>query len=274
MKAKLTPLRTAFLPLVMAKFGPWYLLHAPTGNWHPLWHHWVFDDKVMESFFMGDGSVVSDEFPSMDEALREIIRSLDGEIELGDTHYAAPRQRAMDRLVSIVGNPAMTSGQNDFAGTKAEADLIESWLASDRQEAENRQRAAKKYADYMASCAEQDRREQAFETVLAVFGPQVIEEVNAAIISAWQANAPTSRRTAHGQKAGEIAPMPQLAITPRGAVFQIPGRKAPVRIKTPLSKRDALEGFAEHWKHPTWVEVVVPAMRGIIEKLERTAPHR
>ena len=252
----------------MDEFGPWYLLRAPTGNWHPLWHHWMLDDTAMESFFMGDGSAFSDEFPSMDEALRVIIRSLDDEIAEGGTHYAASRQRAMDHLLSYRGKPDTTREQNQFAGTKGELDLIESWLSYDRREAQAKRRATSEREAYIAACAEQDRREQAFETVLALFGTQVVEEANAAILDAWQANAPTSRRTAHGQKAGDILPMPQLAMTTKGAVLQTPGRGAAVRIKTPLSKRDNLKGYVDHWKHPTWVEVVVPAVRRIIERLE------
>jgi hypothetical protein len=270
MKAKVTSLRTAFLQLVMDKFGPWYLVRAPSENWHPLWHHWMLEDKALEAFFMGDGSAFSDEFPSIDEALREIIRSLDDEIAAGGTHYVAIRQRAMASLVSNVGKSAAEAEQNNFAGTDAEADLIKHWLDYDQREAEAKQRAARARKAYDAACAEQNRREEAFERVLATFGTQVIEEVNTVIRDAWQANMPTSRRTAHGYNAGEIAPMPQLAITPRGAVFQVEGRTTYLRIKTPLSKRDASKGYVDHWKHPTWVEVVVPAMREIIEKLERT----
>lgn len=103
------------------------------------------------------------------------------------------------------------------------------------------------------------------------FGDQVVEEINAAIERAWLEQPPKSRRTAHGQKAGKVMPMPQLAILSGRTVFYSPGRAKPLPVRTPLSAPDMRYGYKNHWQHPTWQDVVTPAIAEIVDRLEREA---
>jgi hypothetical protein len=270
MKLQLTTVRKAFLELIMAVYGPWYLLRAPSGNWHICWCHNIHDEQAMESFLIDDE--VDDEycFPTRRAALKEILKSLDSEIEAGGAGYVAARQRARDSLLSVnEQDPA--AAQNDFSGTSYETELIENWIFSDRREVNAKLTAAKRRAAYVAGCAEQERRERVFEQIVRAFGDQVVEEMNAAIERAWLAGAPKSSLTAHGLKVGDAVPMPQLAIVSGRAVFYSPGRAKHLLVRTPLSKRDTIKGYVNHWQHSTWVDVVVPAIAQIIDRFEREA---
>lgn len=263
MKPQLTTVRKAFLKLIMAVYGPWYLLRAPSGNWHICWYHNAHDEQAMESFLIDE---VDDEycFSTRRAALKEILKSLDSEIEAGGAGYREARLRAMDSLISVMDEQDAASAQNDFSGSCEETRLIETWFWSDRNEAKARDA-------YAAARAEQDRRELVFEHIVRTFGEQVIEAINAAIESAWLAEAPKSRRTATGLKAGETLLMPQLAITNGRTVFRIPGRAKHLSVRTPLSKRDTIKGYVNHWQHSTWQDVVVPAIAQIIARLELEA---
>jgi hypothetical protein len=268
MNPKLSPIRTAFLKLIMASYGPWYLLRGPSGNWHTCWHYDADNEQAMESYLIDDDVDGSYWFSTRRAALKEIIKSLESEIEGGGAWYIAARQRARDSLISVTNEQDPAAAQNDFSGTSDEKELIEAWIHADRREADTKHTAAKERAAYVAACAEQERRERVFEEVVLAFGDQVIEEMNAAIESAWLAGAPKSRRTAHGLKAGEPVPMPQLATVSGRAVFYIAGRSKPLPVKTPLSKRDTSKGYVTHWKHSAWLDVVVPAIAQIIDRLE------
>jgi hypothetical protein len=272
MNQKLSPIRTGFLKLIMASYGPWYLLRLPCGDWYTCWHHDVHDERAMESYLIDDDMDGPSCFSTRREALREILRSLDSEIEAGGIGYVAERQRARDSLILSTNEEDPALVQNEFSGTSDETQLIEDWMRSDRYEAHAQATKAKRHATHVAACAEQERRERVFEQIVMAFGDQVVEEINAVIRRAWLEQPPKSRRTAHGQKAGGIMPMPQLAIVSGHAVFCSPGRAKHVPVRTPLSKRDDMKGYENHWKHSTWVDIVVPAIAQIIDRLEREAP--
>lgn len=272
MNPKLSPIRTAFLKLIMASYGPWYLLRGPSGNWHTCGHYDADDEQAMESYLIDDDDV--DErrcFATRRAALKAILKSLDSEIEAGDAGYIADRRRVRDSLISVTKDQDPGAAQNDFSGTLDETQLIDAWIHSDRRDADAKLAAAKERAVYAAACAEQERRERVFEQVVRVFGDRGIEEMNAAIENAWLAGAPKSRRTAHGQKAGDAVPMPHLAIVSGRAVFCIPGRAKHMPVRTPLSKRDTSKGYVNHWLHSTWLDGVVPAIAQIIDRLDLEA---
>ena len=278
MNYKLSPLRAAFLKLIMAEYGPWYLLRSPSGRWHTSWHYDVDDEQAMESYLIDDDVDEKYGFPTRRAALKEILESLDAEIEAGaGERYMQARQRVRDSLVSIIDEQEPAAMQNDFSGSAEEAALIESWLGSDRHEVELKIAREKQSAAFKAVCAEQQRREQVFEHVVQVFGNKAIEEINAAIANAWLVGSPKSSRTVHGLTAGEAMPMPQLARVSGRVVFCSPGRANHLPVKTPLSKRDTRHGYENHWKHSTWVDIVIPAVAQIIDRLEleaQTMPYR
>lgn len=273
MSQKLSPLRAAFLKLIMAHYGPWYLLRSPFGSWHMSWHYDVEDERVMESYLINDDGVDQKYgFPTRRAALKEILKSLDEEIAAGaGASYIEARQRVRDSLISVMSEQDPVATQNDFFGTPYESRLIEYWIHLDRCAADEKRVAAKQHAAFKATCAEQERRERAFEHVVRVFGDKVIEEINAAIESAWLIGSPKASRTAHGLTAGELMPMPQLARLSERVVFCSPGRANHLPVKTPLSKRDTRHGYENHWKHSTWVNMVIPAVAQIIDRFEREA---
>jgi len=271
MNPNLSPIRTAFLKLIMARYGPIYLLRGPSGSWHACWSDDAHDERAMESYLIDDGMDAPSCFSTRREALREILRSLDSEIEAGGVGYVAERQRARDSLILSTNEEDRAAVKNEFSGTLAETELIEAWMRSDRYEAHAKATAAKRHAAHLAACAEQERRERVFEQILMAFGDQVVEEINAAIKGAWLEQPPRSRRTAHGQKAGEVMPMPQLAIVSGRAVFYSPGRAKPLPVRTPLSAPDMRYGHKNHWQHPTWVDIVAPAIGQIVDRLEGEA---
>lgn len=272
MNPKLSPIRTAFLKLIMARYGPIYLLRRPSGNWHTCWHYDAHDERAMESYLIDDDVDGPSCFSTRRAALREILRSLDSEIEAGGVGYVTQRQRARDSLILSTNEEDPAAVQNEFSGTSDETQLIEDWMRSDRSAAHAKAKEAKRRAAHVAACAEQERRERVFEQILMAFGEQVVEEINAAIKRAWLEQPPKSRRTAHGQKAGEVMPMPQLAIVSGRAVFYSPGRAKPLPVRTPLSAPDMRYGHKNHWQHPTWVDIVIPAIAQIIDWFERDAP--
>jgi len=269
--SKLSPIRQAFLKLIMASYGPWYLLRLPSDEWHLCWCHNVYDEQAMTSYLIDDGTGGSHCFSTRIEALKEVLKSLDSEIADGGAGYIKARQRALESLVVATNEQDPAAVQNAFAGTSDETDLIEAWLSSDRSQAHEKRMAAKRRATFLAACTEQERREQAFELVARVFADQVAGEVNDAIESAWVAGEPKSVRNAPGLKAGDPMPMPRLAISAGRAVFDIPGRAKHMPVKTPLSKRHTSQGYVSHWQHPTWLNLVVPAVARIIDRLEQEA---
>ena len=273
MNYKLSPLRAAFLKIIMAHYGPWYLLRSPSGSWHTSWHYDVEDEGAMESYLINEDDV--DEkygFPTRRAALKEILKSLDEEIAAGaGASYIEARQRVRDSLISVMSEQDPVATQNNFSGTPDETRLIEYWIHLDRCAADEKLAAAQQHAAHKATCTEQERRERAFEHVVRVFGDKVIEEINAAIENAWLIGSPKSSRTVHGLTAGESMPMPQLARLSGRVVFCSPGRANHLPVKTPLSKRDTRHGYEDHWKHSTWVDIVIPAVAQIIDRLEREA---
>ncbi|CAH0304721.1 hypothetical protein SRABI118_04535 [Massilia sp. Bi118] len=258
--------------MIMARYGPIYLLRGPSGSWHTCWSNDAHDELAMESYLIDDGMDGPSCFSTRREALREILRSLDSEIEAGGVGYVGERQRARDSLILSTNEEDPSAVPNEFSGTLAETQLIEAWMGSDRYEAHVKATAAKRHAAHVAACAEQGRRERVFEQIVMVFGNQVVEEINAAIKRAWLEQPPRSRRTAHGQKAGEVMPMPQLAIASGRAAFYSPGRAKPLPVRTPLSAPDMRYGHKNHWQHPTWVDIVIPAVAQIIDRFEQDAP--
>ncbi|MES2017001.1 MAG: hypothetical protein V4484_10945 [Pseudomonadota bacterium] len=275
MNQKLSPIRTAFLKLIMASYGPWYLLRGPFGNWYTCSHYDAENEQAMESYLIDDDDDDVDEsycFTTRRAALKEILKTLDSEIDDGGgAGYVAARQRARDSLIAPTDEQDPVAAQNDFSGTADETQLVEAWIRLDQYEAHAKVTAAKRRATYVAACAEQERRERVFEQVAFAFGDQVIEEINAAIANAWLAGGPKTTRTAHGLKEGDAVPMPQLAIVSGRAVFCISGRVKHLPVKTPLSKRDTSKGYVNYWKHSTWLDFVVPAIAQIIDRHEQEA---
>jgi len=272
MSQKLSLLRAAFLKLIMGHYGPWYLLRSPFGSWHTSWHYDVEDERAMESYLINDDVDEKYGFPTRRAALKEILKSLDEEIAAGaGASYIEARQRVRDSLISAMSEQDPVATQNDFFGTPYEARLIEYWIHLDRCAADEKRAAAKQHAAFKATWAEQERRERAFEHVVHVFGEKVIVEINTAIESAWLIGSPKANRTVHGLTAGELMPMPQLARLSGQVVFCSPGRANHLSVKTPLSRRDTRHGYANHWKHSTWVNIVIPAVAQIIDRLELEA---
>ncbi|GAA5012430.1 hypothetical protein GCM10025794_00470 [Massilia kyonggiensis] len=255
----------------MARYGPWYLLRGQSGKWHTCWWHVPHDEKAMESFIFNDDSLDEDCFPTRREALKEILRSLDSEIGAGGAGYITARQRVRDSLISNTNEHDAGVAQNEFLGTPDEAALIEEWIRSDQREAAEYLAAAKRRATFEAACTEQERRERVFEEIVRVFGARAIEEINAAIEDAWLTGQPKISRTVDGLKRDETMPMPQLAVISGAVVFCSSSRATPIPVRTPLSKRDAMNGYVPHWKHSTWLGIVIPALVRIIDRLEREA---
>lgn len=267
MNQMLSPTRQAFLALIMGCYGPVYVLHGPTGNWHLCWFHDAYDDRAMRSYLLQDDDQATNSYLNQHAALKAALESIDSEISAGAVGYEEVRQRLLDDLVSIMTEPDAVGPKNTFSGTTEESSLVDAWHRLDRQEADRKREAKRKREEFDMILAEQARREQAFDLIIQAFGEEAVEEINAAIEQVWATHVPKATRARPGLKVGDTLPMPRLVLKSGRASFQCSSRATAVPARTPLSKPDWQKGFVPHWHHVTWTAVVIPTIEVIINRL-------
>lgn len=111
--------------------------------------------------------------------------------------------------------------------------------------------------------AEQARREKAFGEAVEVFGDEVIQRCNEAILDVWDRLRPLRP---YGELRGSPIPAPCMRLV-NGSVFIYPscdtsqGRK----IWTPLSARSHISPLKPYWSNPAWLDHAMPALTEIIQ---------
>ena len=104
------------------------------------------------------------------------------------------------------------------------------------------------------------------------YGPALIDAVNAEIAAVWSEVKPVYAHNCKDGKAGQPRLMPQLEL--RGDTVSFHGFNlagTTLRVATPLSIPDSIEGARPVWKFKEWAEFVVPRIKAVIDSYAEKA---
>lgn len=246
-ETRLDALRQLYLRSIVATYGPWYLIHMPSGLWSIAWCHTIHCRERLEGHLLETDEVDGQyTFATRAAALKGIIASFDEDHNTSSDNNYPERTEAVNALAGLLSG-AVPESTNQFTGTPAEANLLDMWDIEDRGERNLKKAIAAAEAAHDAATAEQERRERVFKHILEYHGTRVIDEINGVIAKVWRDLKPTVKGKA------DAMPMPQLAVIEERLVFEC-GRAKPTPVRTPQSKRE-WKVIMSHWKNPAWQEV-------------------
>ena len=134
---------------------------------------------------------------------------------------------------------------------------------------EERQKQALRRADAAALeqrlSREHTMDKELFGRLRLRYGQQFIDSINAEIAAVWREVRPVYAHNCKDGKAGQPRLMPQLEL--RGDTVSFHGFNVAgttIKIATPISIPDKMEGARALWKYKEWAECAVPRIKAVI----------
>lgn len=272
-KLSLSAPRLGILRRIRACYGPWFLLRLNVGKWQAVWHSRLEEDEEISDVIRGVGSNRSElRFRTRTDALKCILDSIEQEAQYYGEAYSAIKKAVLDDLLQSMDGVTDGDERDYFAGTQHEARLLRTWAFVDhRRRLEIEKLIAEKKA-HNAARLEQERREHVFARLLAIFGNEIVDAINATILDVWVNSKPKLEiATKGGGQQGDPRPMPRLEVIDGRVAYRSPSRLSPIAIKTPLSKWNDRIGIDLHWRYDAWANITVPRIAEVIDEFERAA---